>query len=211
VVLGAAFMSDSTEPLLLRRLRDSEEALQRHTRAVERLEHLLCGSASGGRDDSSSSLRSHRWLVVAGSSRPSNCEPADPNPPRLWFDLTSFGADPTGRCDSAEALSTALAAASAGRGGATIYIPAGTYRLYPPAARPTGQLGGGSALQFGVHIRGDGVGRTVLEWVQPETPRQVGWQLLVAGAPSPPEQRWRLAREGAFPLAVETNNLVPPP
>jgi hypothetical protein len=46
-----------------------------------------------------------------------------------WFDITWYGADPTGRADSTDAINAAIADASAAADRATVYCPAGDYLI----------------------------------------------------------------------------------
>ena len=120
---------DDSSVLLRRQLSDCETALHRHTAAVAALElaaqpppasadcHIGLQTCNGS--DGSSSI----WIVAAGE----NAQPSavDPNPPRLWLDLRSFGARGNGVADDSVVLSACLHAATiGGRGGATIFIPA---------------------------------------------------------------------------------------
>jgi hypothetical protein len=46
-----------------------------------------------------------------------------------WFDISWYGADPTGRADSTDAINAAIADASAAADRATVYCPAGDYLI----------------------------------------------------------------------------------
>ncbi|MBM4393905.1 MAG: hypothetical protein FJ090_22490 [Deltaproteobacteria bacterium] len=80
-----------------------------------------------------------------------------PTPPGPSFDVTAYGADPTGAADSAAAVQAAIAAASAAAP-AVVDFPAGTFRL-------------DSALRVstsGVVLRGQGPAATFLYFTQGE-------------------------------------------
>lgn len=67
-----------------------------------------------------------------------------------WYNVVSYGADPTGVSDSLAAVTGAISAASAG---GVIYFPTGTYKLSASVIMPSG-----AKLDF----VGDGVGNTIL-------------------------------------------------
>ncbi len=62
-------------------------------------------------------------------------------PPPGSYDVTKYGADPTGQSDSAVAIRKAIAAAQAAGAGNTVYFPAGTYLL--------NDNGSGTSYNFG--------------------------------------------------------------
>lgn len=77
--------------------------------------------------------------------------------PGPLVDATAYGADPSGAADSTAAIQAALDDVGA-RGGGVVHLPAGTYRVAPPAGRTTALL----LRHDGVVLRGDGPGATFL-------------------------------------------------
>ena len=79
------------------------------------------------------------------------------NPPGDIYDVTGapYYADNTGTNDATGAIQDAIDDAGAA-GGGVVYLPAGTYRILPPAGANQALLIGGS----GVVLRGDGPDRT---------------------------------------------------
>lgn len=194
---------DDGSVLLRRQLSECSIAAERHTAAAAAL-HLAALEESTEQPPRSG------WAVVAGRER-SVAEPAlDPNPPRLWFDLSEFGADPTGREDCSAALSAALDAASRAGGGATIFVPAGSYRIACPVLDPvpdpeTPATVAGAPLSAAVHLIGEGLHHSELLW------EAVGWQLLAAPAGGAgAREHWQRAKhdESNFPFALACHGLV---
>lgn len=79
------------------------------------------------------------------------------------FDVTKFGADRTGRNDATDAIQRTIDAAQKA-GGGVVFLPAGTYRVKPPADQPEGpnpravlRITAGKIV-----LRGEGPGRTFL-------------------------------------------------
>jgi hypothetical protein len=88
--------ADDSAIILRQQLDDCSRALDRHAAAVRRLERAAVDHHR------TATLLAPPWLVVAGSPRPALS--ADPNPPRLWFDLASFGAVADGASDASAAV-----------------------------------------------------------------------------------------------------------
>ena len=192
---------DDGSVLLRRQLSECSVAADRHAAAVEALRRAAVEEATAQPPRSG-------WLVVAGSCESSlGREPPDPNPPRLWFDLTDFGADPTGTDDCSAALSAALDAASTAGGGATILVPAGRYLIERPVLEPEPDPEAlGTPLSAPVHLIGEGSQHSELLW------EAVGWQLLAApGGGGTARARWQGAEQhgSSFPLALASHGLVP--
>eukprot|EP01043_Picozoa_sp_COSAG02_P022337 COSAG02_NODE_1158_length_14185_cov_21.954778_15_plen_447_part_00 len=194
---------DDGSVLLRRQLSECSIAAERHTAATAAL-HVAALEESTEQPPRSG------WVVVAGRER-SESEPAlDPNPPRLWFDLSEFGADRTGQEDCSAALSAALDAASRAGGGATILVPAGSYRIACPVQDPetdpdTPATVAGAPLSAAVHLVGEGLHHSELLW------EAVGWQLLAAPAGgASARDRWQRAKrdESSFPFALACHGLV---
>ena len=80
------------------------------------------------------------------------------------FNVMDYGAKADGVTDDVAAIQAAINAAAAA-GGGTIYMPAGTYKLTKmPFGYPTGTWQNGSNLELksNCHLKGDGIGNTVL-------------------------------------------------
>jgi Pectate lyase superfamily protein len=110
----------------------------------------------------------------APKTRPAHAVSTRPTPPPAGaFLVTSYGADPTGRRDSDQAIKMAIAAAEAKGGNQTVYFPAGTYILNDPDHLYTDLVINGS-----VNILGAGQSLTkVIE--------EVGNAKMVNGKPGP--------------------------
>lgn len=195
---------DDGSVLLRRQLSECSIAADRHAAAVDALRRAAVEEATAQPPRSG-------WLVVSGSCEDSlgRREPPDPNPPRLWFDLTDFGADLTGTDDCSAALSAALDAASNAGGGATILVPAGRYRIACPVLEPEPASKAHSTvasapLSAPVHLIGEGSQHSELLW------EAVGWQLLAAPGGGTATARWRRAEQhgSSFPLALASHGLV---
>jgi hypothetical protein len=110
---------------------------------------------NGALGASSDSLATHGSVAVGVPVAPSG----------TTYDVTAYGADPTGAADSYAAITSALTDAAEHSGGATVYFPAGTYAVsqkvtVPDAAGP-------------LQLLGDGIGRSALT--------------MTAGAPFSPD------------------------
>lgn len=99
---------------------------------------------NGATSASSASLSTHGTLTVGSVPVPSG----------RTFDVTAYGADPSGVSDSYAAITSALADAASHPGGATVYLPAGTYAVSQKVSVPNGS----GPLQ----ILGDGSGTSIM-------------------------------------------------
>jgi len=86
-------------------------------------------------------------------------DPLPASVPGPVVDVTAapYGADPTGAADSTAAIQAALEDVGSG-GGGTVHLPAGTYRVRPPAGQAHALL----MRHDGVVLRGDGPDATFL-------------------------------------------------
>lgn len=119
--------------------------------------------------------------------------PVPINPPGLMVDVSQwpYGADKTGAIDATDAIQAAIDTVGIA-GGGIVYLPAGTYRLKPPA-------GSNCALRIrysGVVLRGDGPLETFL--LNDETYMRSKSVILVG----PASGGWH------FPLAGTTVNIT---
>lgn len=210
---------DDASVLLRRQLAECATAVERHTAVVDAL-------STAALEEATQQPPLSGWLVAAGRVAAAAPDALDPNPPRLWFDLTEFGADATGQEDCSAALSAALHAASAAGGGATVLIPAGSYRVASPVlvseldpepeleSDLDGVMDSGSPLSCAVHLVGEGPQHSQLLWEAPE-----GWQLLpaaattaAAGGGTAADARrrwWRPSQsQSSFPIALASHGLV---
>ena len=107
-------------------------------------------------------------------------------------DVTAYGADPTGRKDSAPALRKALAAVASG--GGTVAFPAGTFRIVATAGAPFLSLPARTVL------RGAGAAGTILRL---ESDDQAGYREFARPVGSDVVlQDFTLRRQGAFPSVL---------
>lgn len=97
-------------------------------------------------------LHDFSWAGYRAGEAPLPDEPAG-----AVLDVTVYGADPTGSADSTAAIQQAIDDASAA-GGGVVHLPAGTYRVAPPAGKSYALHIGAS----GVVLRGDGPTSTFL-------------------------------------------------
>lgn len=99
---------------------------------------------NGALSVSSRTLATHGSISVGAPVLPSS----------MRYDVTRYGADPTGNADSWNAINAALTDAAGHRGGATVYLPAGTFAVSKKLTVPnsTGPI----------QILGAGIGQTIL-------------------------------------------------
>src|SRR5688572_18882103 len=96
----------------------------------------------------------HDWSF-AGYHAGEKALPA--TPPGATYNVLTYGADPSGVADSTAAIQQAIDAAGAA-GGGVVYLPAGTFRVKPPA----GAVGALYIGKSGIVLRGAGATQTFL-------------------------------------------------
>jgi hypothetical protein len=133
----------------------------------------------------------HTTAATPPPGRPGSLAATTP-PPANAFVVTRYGADPTGRRDSDQAIKMAIANAEAKGGNQTVYFPAGTYILNDPDHTYSDLVIYGS-----VNILG--AGQSVTKVIE-----EVGNAKTVNGRPGP--YRYLQRGEDVFTFASNAHN-----
>ncbi|MES2697695.1 MAG: glycosyl hydrolase family 28-related protein [Verrucomicrobiota bacterium] len=128
------------------------------------------------------------------------------------FNVTSYGADPTGTSDSTSAIQAAINAAGSA-GGGVVYMPAGTFKVAPSGANTYALL----ITSNNIVLRGAGTGQTFLFNDSPlmrskNIIRVLGssstWSTVPAGSPQPTITSNLLSPTTSIPVSSVTGFAV---